>query len=412
MWELKEVVGANFKETSLLAGSLLCGQACSILLIPFLVRYFDPMDIGSNAFFIVVGSLVASMLTLCSESLAYSKTSAVLLFKIIGRNQRKLSFTLIFGFLFFVLSLFLALPFDLRWSLLLFSSSLQALYLNYYILNNKIGNVRKMALMTLVSSLSGSFFPIALMFLATDFFSISQHLDNALVLYGCYLAGLIIAVGVNLPVLTRLLKIKFKKNKITSSNFYFFFQSSLLDFHSSILAVAMVFSFGEAKYGMYTLALRILNAPIVLAGGSISQLYIRKLKIENPQKLFSGYVKILIGCSMLSYLGIIFIFELGGQYIPMRWASVSNIVLILSVGYAVRFVSVSLSSTPIVFSALRESFFLSLVGAAFPILLVISFGHSNLSFECVLYGFTAFYICYFFYCIGWYRTLCHKTVFR
>lgn len=406
----KRLLKAGIKDGTVLALSSATGQIISLAFMPILLVYFSPSAFGQNAILILVGTLAASALTLSSEVLIYSQHSVCASIKIARWNFKKISKLLYAAIIFFPVLLFLPLPFNQVWLLLLFVGPLQAVYSNLYILNNKLGNFKTMGMMAICMSLFSSVVPGTIA-------AISQYglfrnilydklLNNEVwLLFLAHATGLMIAAILNWKMILRISKLKAKKRKKTQSSLYFFLHSTLDQFYASILAFVITAGYGEAAYGMYSLALRFLNAPISFVAASISQVYARNLRSENPRSVFRLYSALTISFAFLIYVAITLLFLYGSDYIPEHWTNLTYFVLILSVGYLFRFVASALSSTPIVFNKLKENFYIAIIGSLCPIGLAGGMGIFDFDLTELLKAFSAFYVGFFSFCFFWYKRL-------
>lgn len=406
----KRLLKASIKDGSVLALGSALGQIISLVFMPVLLIYFSPIAFGQNAILILVGTLFASILTLSSEVLIYSCQSVSSAVKIVRWNFNKIVKALCVAMVLLPFLFFTSLPFDNIWLILFFVGPFQAVYSNLYILNNKLGNFRTMALMTICMSLFSSIVPGSICALIENFFPSFMLNNRVWILFLSYATGLLVAAVLNLKLVFRISKLRIKKNREKKSSLYFFIHSTLDQFYASLLAFVITFGYGEAAYGIYSLALRFLNAPISFGAATISQVYARNLRNGCPRTVFRLYFAVSILLSLVGYFAISILFFYGSKFIPAHWAEVTPFVLILSIGFMFRFVASALSSTPIVFNELKKNFYIAAIGSLCPVILAAVMGAFHLDLTLLLQAFSGFYVVYFSFCFLWYKRISYAEI--
>ena len=380
-----------FKGGTVLSSSSLISQMLSFFVLPWTMLHFSPAEFGINGVLILITMLCSSFITLSTEVLVFSKQSKLHSIKIIiGNIVRCFAVLISIGLLSGLLTYSNSIGY---WGLVLPCSALQAIYLNLYYINNKFGNYKMMGCMTVINSICTSIFP------------------NAIYEYGVfslfigYMLGLTISIIINYRFVVFSINHRNKKFKIEYKGIYIFFQNSLDYFNATLSALMLTRFYGVEFYGMYTLALRVLNAPLSFISSSVSQIYAKKISQNRTKKVFNIFMTIIVIMSISGYLFIGLFIYFGTGLVPERWLMVSNYIYILSFGYVFKFIASSLSHTPVVFNALKNNAKLTLFGTLITLFIILISGFVGVDVVIMLVLLSIFYFVYYLICVLWFGRL-------
>lgn len=376
--------------TILSLGSLV-GQITSFAVLPLTMTNFEPHEFGTNGILVLLTMLLSSLMTFSSEVLVFQKKSITHSFKIVIGNIVRCS-------IIFVtlgpLSLLAMQYEEIKYYALIFpAAALQAMYLNIYYINNKLGKYHLMTIMVIINSLFTSVAPNV--FEQYGIFS----------LFVSYMLGLIIAILFNFKVVLFCIKKYEFRTKLNKKGLYIFLQSGLDHFNITFSAVILTKLYGADFFGLYSLATRILNAPLSFISNSLSQIYAKKISETRSVITFKHFFYLVLILSLLSYISINVIFYFFNYLLPDSWGSISNFILILSVGYSVRFITSSFSHTPIIFNKLKLNAKIAFIGTITSLLVFMISGFLGVDSSMMLVALSIYFVVYYLSCLLWFKSL-------
>ncbi|MBN3563576.1 lipopolysaccharide biosynthesis protein [Aliamphritea spongicola] len=376
-------------------GTAFC-QVVSILILPWTMQNYTPGEFGLYSLLMILTSLLSAIFTFNSEVLVFSKESKLHSIKIINGNIKRciliaaclLCVVLIFGRYFEYQNYWLVLP---------FAALVQSVFFNLYYLNNKFGLFARMAVMSVISSLCTSILPNVV------------PIYGVISLYLSFVFGLFISILLNFRFVFFVIK-KFRcKYKFEKIGFYVFLQNSLDQASSAVVLSFIGTGYGTAMLGYYALATRLLSAPLKFISSSFSQVYAREMSEKKSLILFNKFSNLMVFFSVVAYCGVNLILVYGDGFIPEGWKDVSKIVLILTIGYSIRFIASALSHTPIIYMKLKFNTKLAILGVGISMLVVLVSVWMNYHFNTMLTILSAWYLLYYFGCFKWYRLVVERN---
>lgn len=384
---LKDLKGGAY----LSIGTAFC-QVVSIAILPWTIRNYTPNEFGVYSVLIIVTSLLSAMFTFSSEVLVFSRESKLHAIKIISGNIKR-CFVIAICLVFVVLNIGYYFEVPSYWLILPFAALLQSIFFNLYYLNNKFGTFSRMAIMSAASSLCTSILPNVV------------PIHGVISLYLSFVCGLLISVLLNTKFLLFVMRNMRYKYKFEKLGFYVFLQNSLDQASAAVMLSIIGANYGAAMLGYYTLAVRLLSAPLTFVSSSVSQVYAKQMSEEKSYSLFIKFFKFVIFMSVFAYIGINITLDFGDGFIPNDWKGISKIVFILSVGYSIKFIASALSHTPVVYLRLRFNTQLAVLGIGVCLLIVLISVWMGVSFNMMLTILSVWYFLYYLGCLKWYGVL-------
>lgn len=384
----------TFKGSAVLSAGTIVSQLLSIAILPLTISNYSPSTFGSNGLLVLFATLFGSLFTLNSEVLVFTKKSKLYALKIVIGNVKRCTVIFITGALITLLAVY----FDMMkyWMLVLPASALQAIYLNLFYINNKFGKYKSMAVMVLFSSISSSVLP-------NVFYQFGIY-----GLFLSYILGLLCSIFINWSILCFILKHRSLKTRLEQQGLYVFFQGSVDQLNMSLSATVITLFYGSDFFGLYSLAIRLLNAPLSFISSSLSQVYAKKISENRKSYIFNQFLYAVIPLSLISYIILNLIVYFGEGIIPSNWLAISDLILILSFGYFARFIASALSHTPIIYNRLKQNFKIALIGSALSIFVFFSSYFLGFSQYTMLVLLSSVYTLYFSGCVFWYKALVNE----
>lgn len=320
-----------------LIGSGYFTQFLSLLLLPILVRLYEPSDFGKFAMFIAISSGMGSLATLRYELAFFSY-----------KNERVrdaiITLCLVFAFLmplFFLFIVFLSLT-NIAELLVFFKNNLIYLYISSVLLSlqmiflawhNSIGNYKKISLSRIMQSLVVSCLPILIypLQLASKALIYAQILSLLVSLFVlCRGISFNLAGGVRLFWVIK----KFYKNSVIGV------PHILFDVMGSIaLTSAISKNYGDEVLGYFNIAQRFKNI-VSTIGSSYGIMFNEKIsKVKNNSYFIKiNHLKSLIFPMILIYFGFQFLDSFIIKLFGEKWIIAVEMAKIL----ALQFILVSI----------------------------------------------------------------------
>lgn len=146
----------------------------------------------------------------------------------------------------------------------------------------------------------------------------------------------------------------------------------------SISATTLILShyFGNYYLGLYAFAIRLLQAPIMVVGGAVSQVFYREICKIAVNKIHGVTIKlivVLVGLALVMYLFMynysvhLFVFVFGDE-----WRESGQIAGALSFWLSINLITSPISTIPLRLDKQKIAFYMSIVTGTAPILLILS----------------------------------------
>jgi O-antigen/teichoic acid export membrane protein len=171
---------------------------------------------------------------------------------------------------------------------------------------------------------------------------------------------------------------------------YTMIQGLMDTFQESLLLLVISALYGNAKLGMYTFTLALLQKPLQVIGASLGQVYFQDIskKFANEQEIYSDTVKlikILLSVALLIYIPVVifgpWIFDF---FFGDNWWESGEIAQIMSLWLMLKLITSPISSIPNVTGHQRNYVLFTLIGNVLPLLIVFLGKNLNWDFHRVL----------------------------
>lgn len=407
-----KVYSKNFNKSilKLLSGNFVV-QIISFLSAPFITRVFSPKEYGLAAICIAYSSLLSLIITGSYE------------FTIVKEKSYKNAFSLLlicFGFssiFYFTLVVFIFISLKilpiimpnfynsdyikLIWIIPLYSY----IYGLSKILNYWFTRENKYFLLSL-SKVLGS---ITLIFSYLGFFLFDKTLGIHIFYSQIFSQSIIfISLGIIFFINGRkyfkknfsFKRIIYLTNKYKKYPIYYSPANLINNISQELPKIFLGFIFGETLVGYYSLSVQVINAPLAILGGSVSQVFFEissKIVYEKKELKFflsdilnkliniSVFPILMIGISSVWSFGIIF----GNQ-----WASAGLVALILSPWQAIYFISTNVSILTAVLDMQKMNLYFSFVSILLRVLsITIGWQLKSFYLSILLFSISGFLIC-------------------
>jgi O-antigen/teichoic acid export membrane protein len=171
---------------------------------------------------------------------------------------------------------------------------------------------------------------------------------------------------------------------------YTMIQGLMDTFQESLLLLVISALYGNAKLGMYTFTLALLQKPLQVIGASLGQVYFQDIskKFANEQEIYSDtikLIKILLSVALLIYIPVVifgpWIFDF---FFGDNWWESGEIAQIMSLWLMLKLITSPISSIPNVTGHQRNYVLFTLIGNILPLLIVFTGKNLNWDFHRVL----------------------------
>lgn len=371
----------------------LFSQGLSLLVLPWTVQNFSPTSFGENGLITLLSTLIASIITLNSEVMIYQKRNNDSVNDIICGNIKRSLFIFAIN-LTIVFLVFYIFNYKNIWILIFILAPIQAIYTNIYNYSNKFGKYKIMSIMVIINSFCTSILPNV----------IYTHETYSLV-FG-YLLGMVTCLLINYRLVYG--SVFIKKSPLVTSGLYVFLQNSISIISQSALGTVLTLFYGSAFYGMYGMAIRILNAPMTFASSSISQVYAKEMSESRSLSLFKSTCFLSVTTSFLAYSIIVITFYFLDSLLPIEWTDVKPIIFIMAIAYLFWYPASCLSYTPIILNKLKYNFWISLLGLGLVQTVAISSGLFGITDTSMIKIMSLTQALYFLGCVFWYGKIVYE----
>jgi lipopolysaccharide exporter len=171
---------------------------------------------------------------------------------------------------------------------------------------------------------------------------------------------------------------------------YTMIQGLMDTFQESLLLLVISAFYGNAKLGMYTFTLALLQKPLQVIGASLGQVYFQDIskKFANEQEIYTDtikLIKILLAIALIIYIPVVifgpWIFDF---FFGDSWWESGEIAQIMALWLILKLISSPISSIPNVTGHQRNYVFFTLVGNMLPLVIVFVGKRLNWDFHFVL----------------------------
>ncbi len=171
---------------------------------------------------------------------------------------------------------------------------------------------------------------------------------------------------------------------------YTMIQGLMDTFQESLLLLVISALYGNAKLGMYTFTLALLQKPLQVIGASLGQVYFQDIskKFANEQEIYSDtikLIKILLAVALVIYIPVVifgpWIFDF---FFGDNWWESGEIAQIMSLWLMLKLISSPISSIPNVTGHQKNYVLFTLIGNVLPLLIVFMGKQLNWDFHRVL----------------------------
>ncbi len=315
------------KQTGTLASGAMLAQIIGLLATPVLSRYYFPEDFGLLGSILTLAGIIAVILSLKYEMAIVLTEKRKETYSVVG-----LSLLIMIGLFFIISSILIKEPSLLKYMGVNNTSTLIVIVLLLITLglgvqnilyqwHTKLENYGTMSKNKVIQKMSIVFLQLVIILLFSNHFGL---------IWGFTLGLLISLLVLILPLKQEIKSLKLNKHDlIRSSKKYFRFPlytapQNLLNAISQGLPVLLLGYFFDLKtVGFYFFAVRILQLPSSVIGGSIRQVFYKRasdLRTNIPQ-LFIEFKKTTFGLLCLIIVPVIIIFMFGPELFSLCFGS-------------------------------------------------------------------------------------------
>ena len=336
------------KDILTMSSSPIVTQALSILLLPFILRFYGPEQYGIFALYAaIISPAIAFSGFAYPTALMVSKdfderNSLVILSCLTTVLAIFFILPIIIALNFFFPDFFMFLAFEYVLALIIYNLLIHNLFLIFRYLNLKDGNFRLLAL----SGIAKFIFTNTFLIITIIYYSPSAINLIIAELLGS-LANLIVLIKFNYIKLFSIKKVTIKLLKKCAYKHQKFFKFNLPNefvgrVNEQLPIFILSYFFGTQVVGFYALANRVINIPFTFIGNSIGEVFFNRGSYLNRDDLKILTEKIFKSLASISWIPVIILFFFAEDifliFFGESWGPSGQLVQILSLYLFIRFI--------------------------------------------------------------------------